>query len=83
MKVLNFVINVLRSVPFLILMLMVLPLSKLLVGTLVGTIASILPLIIAAAPFVARLVEAALREVDQGGDRSGSGHGLLPHSDRL
>ena len=66
MKVLNFVINVLRSVPFLILMLMVLPLSKVLVGTRVGTIASIPPLIIAAAPFVARLVESTLREVDKG-----------------
>ena len=66
MKVLNLVINILRSVPFLILMLMVLPLSKVLVGTRVGTIASIPPLIIAAAPFVARLVEAALREVDKG-----------------
>ena len=55
MKVLNFVINILRSVPFLILMLMVLPLSKLLVGTKIGTIASIPPLVIAAAPFVARL----------------------------
>jgi len=66
MKALNLVINILRSVPFLILMLLVLPLSKLLVGTRVGTIASIPPLIIAAAPFVARLVEAALREVDKG-----------------
>ena len=66
MSVLNFVINILRSVPFLILMLMVLPLSKLLLGTRIGTIASIPPLIIAAAPFVARLVETSLREVDKG-----------------
>ena len=66
MKVLNLVINILRSVPFLILMLMVLPLSKVLVGTRVGTIASIPPLIIAAAPFVARLVEGSLREMDRG-----------------
>lgn len=66
MKALNLVINILRSVPFLILMLMVLPLSKVLVGTRVGTVASIPPLIIAAAPFVARLVESALREVDKG-----------------
>lgn len=66
MKVLNLVINILRSVPFLILMLLVLPLSKLFVGTKIGTVASIVPLIIAAAPFVARLVETSLREVDKG-----------------
>lgn len=66
MRALNVVINILRSVPFLILMLLVLPLSKLVVGTSIGTIASILPLIIAAAPFVARLVETSLREVDGG-----------------
>ena len=66
MKVLNFVINILRSVPFLILMLMVLPLSMLLLGTKIGTPASIPPLVIAAAPFVARLVETSLREMDQG-----------------
>jgi len=66
MKTVNFIINVLRSVPFLILMIIVLPLSGVLVGTKVGTVASIPPLIIAATPFVARLVEAALREVDKG-----------------
>lgn len=66
MKAVNLVINVLRSVPFLILMIIVLPLSGVLVGTKVGTVASIPPLIIAATPFVARLVEAALREVDKG-----------------
>lgn len=66
MKVLNFAINILRSVPFLILMIMVLPLSELLVGTSIGTVASIPPLIIASASFVARLVETSLREVDKG-----------------
>ena len=66
MKLLNTVINVLRSVPFLILMLFVLPLSFVLVGTKIGTIASIPPLIVAATPFVARLVETSLREVDRG-----------------
>lgn len=66
MKLLNFVINIVRSVPFLILMLMVLPLSLLLLGTRIGTPASIPPLIIAAAPFVARLVETSLRELDKG-----------------
>lgn len=66
MKVLNVVINVLRSVPFLILMLFVLPLSMLLLRTRIGTAAAIPPLIVAAAPFVARLVETSLRETDRG-----------------
>ena len=56
MKVLNFAINILRSVPFLILMIMVLPLSELLVGTTIGTVASIPPLIIASASFLASLI---------------------------
>ena len=66
MKLLNVVINVLRSVPSLILMIIVLPLSAVLVGTQIGTIASIPPLVIASAPFVARLVEASMREMDKG-----------------
>ena len=64
MQVLNVVINLLRSVPFLILMIMVFPLSRLIVGTTVGTVASIVPLVIASFPFVARLVESSLREVN-------------------
>ena len=63
-KFLNVVINLLRSVPFLILMIVVFPLTRLIVGTTVGTVASIVPLVIAAFPFVARLVESSLREVD-------------------
>ena len=61
---LNVVINLLRSVPFLILMIMVFPLTRLIVGTVVGTPASIVPLVIAAFPFIARLVESSLREVN-------------------
>lgn len=64
MSVLNLVINLLRSVPFLILMILVFPLTRLIVGTTVGTVASIVPLVIAAFPFVARLVESSLREVN-------------------
>ena len=64
MHVLNIFINLLRSVPFLILMIMVFPLTRLIVGTAVGTTASIVPLVIAAFPFVARLVETSLREVN-------------------
>ena len=64
MKVLGFVINILRSIPFLILMIVVFPLTRLIVGTAVGTVASIVPLVIAAFPFVARIVEGSLREVN-------------------
>lgn len=66
MRLINALINLLRSVPFLILMIIVLPLSKLLVGTKVGTIATIPPMVIAAFPLVARMVESSLREVNQG-----------------
>ena len=64
MHVLNVVINLLRSVPLLILMILVFPLTRLLVGTAVGTTASIVPLVIAAFPFAARLAESSLREVN-------------------
>ena len=66
MKLLNTVINLLRSVPFLILMIIVLPLSKVIVGTKVGTPATIPPMVIAAFPLVARMVESSLREVNHG-----------------
>ena len=64
MKALNVVINLLRSVPFLILMILVFPLTRAIVGTVVGTAASVVPLVIAAFPFVARLAESSLREVN-------------------
>ncbi|MGYP004508350955 len=64
LHVLNVVINLLRSVPFLILMILVFPLTRLIVGTVVGTPATIVPLVIAAFPFVARLVEGSLREIN-------------------
>ena len=63
MAILDVVINLLRSIPFLILMIMVIPLTRLIVGTPVGTVASIVPLVIASFPFIARLVESSLREV--------------------
>ncbi len=63
MQILNVIINLLRSIPFLILMIMVFPLSRLIVGTTVGTVATIVPLVVAAFPFVARLAETSLREV--------------------
>lgn len=66
MKTMNVVINLLRSVPFLILMIIALPLSKIIVGTKVGTPATIPPMVVCAFPLVARMVESSLREVDQG-----------------
>lgn len=61
---LNLLINLLRSVPFLILMVLLIPLTRAIVGTPVGTVASIVPLVVAAFPFVARLVESSLRELN-------------------
>lgn len=66
MKILNVLVNLLRSVPFLILMIIALPLSKLIVGTKIGTEATIPPMVIAAFPLVARMVESSIREVDRG-----------------
>ena len=66
MKALNVIINLLRSIPFLILMIIALPLSKIIVGTKVGTAATIPPMVVAAFPLVARMVETSLREVNQG-----------------
>lgn len=66
MRTLNTLINLLRSVPFLILMVLVMPLSRMILGTAIGTAATIVPLTVAAFPYIARLVEASLREVDRG-----------------
>lgn len=65
-SVLDKVVNVLRSFPFIILMIILFPLSRLLVGTTIGTTATIVPLSIAAAPFAARVIETSLKEVDTG-----------------
>ena len=64
MTALNVFINFLRSVPFIILMVMIIPLTRALVGTSVGTTASVVPLAVAAFPFIARLVESSLREIN-------------------
>ena len=78
MKVLNFIVNTLRSIPFLILMIMALPLSMIVFGTTIGTIASLIPLVIAAFPFVARMVESSLREVDKGVIEAAQAMGCSP-----
>ena len=65
-KILDFVVNSVRSVPFVILLITIMPLTKLIVGKSYGPAATIVPLALAAAPFVARLVESSLLEVDHG-----------------
>ncbi len=78
MQALNFIINILRSIPFLILMICVFPLTRLIVGTTVGTKATIVPLVVAAFPFVARLVETSLRELDAGVIEAAQSMGATP-----
>ena len=65
-KVLGLAINLLRSVPFLILMIMVIPFTRLVVGKIIGPNAAVVPLIIASAPYIGRMVESSLKEVDAG-----------------
>lgn len=65
-KILDVIANILRSIPFLILLILVIPLTKLIVGQSYGSTATIVPLVIAAAPFIARMVESSLLEVDKG-----------------
>lgn len=65
-QILTRIVNALRSFPFIILMILLFPLSRIIVGTSIGTAATIVPLSIAAAPFVARIIETSLKEVDPG-----------------
>ena len=65
-QVFGVVVNIGRSIPFVILMVAIMPFTRLLTGTSIGTTAAIVPLTVAAIPFVARMVETSLREVDQG-----------------
>lgn len=65
-RVIGWVVNATRSTPFIILMVAIIPLTRLIVGTSIGTGAAIVPMVIAAIPFIARLVETSLREVDHG-----------------
>lgn len=65
-RVLGFVVNVIRSFPFMILIFAMIPLTRLIVGTSIGETAAIVPITIGSAPFIARLMESALDEVDKG-----------------
>jgi D-methionine transport system permease protein len=64
--VLGFVVNATRSTPFIILVVAIIPFTRLIAGTSIGTLAATVPLTVAATPFLARLIEAAIREVDPG-----------------
>lgn len=74
-SVLSLLVNILRSVPFIILMVALIPITKEIVGTSIGVLGTIPPLVIGAAPFFARLVETALREVDRGVIEAAQGMG--------
>lgn len=63
---LGVIVNILRSVPFLILLVAILPFTRFVVGTTIGSTATIVPLVVAAAPYVARMVESSLKEIDPG-----------------
>ena len=65
-KVLDVIANIVRSIPFLILLILLMPLTRLLVGRSYGTAATVVPLTVAAAPFIGRMIESSLKEVDHG-----------------
>lgn len=65
-KILDVIVNIFRSIPFLILLILVMPVTKMIVGKTYGATATVVPLVIAAAPFIGRMVESSLKEVDKG-----------------
>lgn len=77
-RILGWIVNATRSTPFIILMVAIIPLTRLIVGTSIGTVAAMVPLCIAAAPFIARLVETSLKEVDGGVIEAAQSMGATP-----
>ncbi|MFC3212386.1 methionine ABC transporter permease [Planomicrobium okeanokoites] len=77
-KVLNAIINIFRSVPFIILMVAIIPLTRIIVGTSIGTAAAIVPLVFYAGPYIARLIENSLLEVDKGVIEAAQAMGASP-----
>lgn len=75
---LSLVVNIGRSVPFIILMIAIIPFTRMIVGTSIGTNAAVVPLSVAAIPFVGRVVESALREIDQGIIEAAQSMGAAP-----
>ena len=77
-NVLNAIVNIFRSIPFIILMVAIIPLTRLIVGTSIGTAAAIVPLVFFAGPYIARLVENSLLEVDKGVLEAAEAMGATP-----
>jgi len=77
-KVLGVIVNLVRSVPFIILLIAIMPFTRLVVGTTIGSTAVVVPLIIASAPYIARLVESSLKEVDKGVIEAAQSMGATP-----
>jgi D-methionine transport system permease protein len=77
-RVVGAIVNAVRSTPFIILLVAIIPFTRLVVGTSIGTIAAIVPLTLAATPFVGRIVENALREVDRGLIEAAQAMGATP-----
>lgn len=77
-KVLGIIVNLVRSVPFVILLITVMPFTRFLIGTTIGSTAVVVPLIIASAPYIARLVESSLKEVDKGVIEAAQSMGATP-----
>jgi D-methionine transport system permease protein len=77
-KILGVIVNFLRSVPFIILLISVMPFTRFIIGTTIGSTAVIPPLIIASAPYIARLVESSLKEVDKGVIEAAQSMGATP-----
>ena len=77
-KILGAVVNLLRSVPFIVLLVAIIPFTRAIAGTTIGSTATIVPLVVAAAPFVARMVESSLKEVDGGVIEAAASMGSSP-----
>ncbi|MBB2182037.1 ABC transporter permease [Lachnospiraceae bacterium MD1] len=77
-KILGVIVNLVRSVPFVILLITVMPFTRFLIGTTIGSTAVVVPLIIASAPYIARLVESSLKEVDKGVIEAAQSMGASP-----
>ncbi|MFN7097086.1 MAG: methionine ABC transporter permease [Gammaproteobacteria bacterium] len=75
-RILAFIVNMVRSIPFIILLILLVPLTRLLIGTSIGTAAAIVPLAIGAAPFIARIIDNALQEVPYGLIEAGIAMGM-------
>lgn len=77
-KVLGVIVNIIRSIPFVILLITVMPITRAIIGTTIGPSAVVVPLIIGSAPYIARLVESSLKEVDKGVIEAAQSMGATP-----